>query len=203
MLQHSFLPSQLEIFWNVFYFFRCTFGNWACTTGCVFLGQTSGFIQWTNFPTVVARKQWTIFRLSSLLYNNSLKLTYKDSYFRGVHIFSTAVYCLLLLSSSDTSRTLMHLFLFTNKAQREPWCQYVRREYATAINSPCLITLKPIISLFSSYNSLSTHNYEVQLHIRIYTTIKLNLPGCNKVRQFGKLRNLRDHNLKNLPSFGK
>ncbi|XP_023325302.1 teneurin-3 [Eurytemora carolleeae] len=22
--------------------FRCTFGNWACTTGCVFLGQTSG-----------------------------------------------------------------------------------------------------------------------------------------------------------------
>ena len=35
------------------------------------------------------------------------------------------------------------------------------------------------------------------------TTIKLNLPGCNKVRQFGKLRNLRDHNLKNLPSFGK
>ena len=39
---------------------------------------------------------------------------------------------LMLLTSSDTKRTLMHLFLFTNSAQRELF-QYVRRVYTTAI----------------------------------------------------------------------
>ena len=49
----------------------------------------------------------------------------------------------MLLSSSDTIRvTLMHLFLFTNTAQRELF-QYVRREYATANKFPCIITLEP------------------------------------------------------------
>ena len=47
---------------------------------------------------------------------------------------------LISLSSSDTKRTLMHLFLFTNSAQRE-LVQYVRKVYATAINFPCIITL--------------------------------------------------------------
>ena len=36
---------------------------------------------------------------------------------------------------TDTKRTLMHLFLFTNSAQKEP------RVYKTAINFPCIITL--------------------------------------------------------------
>ena len=45
---------------------------------------------------------------------------------------------LMLLTSSDTKRTLMHLFLFTNSAQR---VQYVRRVYTTAINIPCITPL--------------------------------------------------------------
>ena len=52
----------------------------------------------------------------------------------------------MLLSSSDTRLTLMHLFLFTITAQREPWFQYVRREYATAINFPYIITLGATIT---------------------------------------------------------
>ena len=47
---------------------------------------------------------------------------------------------LMSLFSSDTKRTLLHLFLFTNSAQRE-LVQYVRKVYATAINFPCIITL--------------------------------------------------------------
>ena len=47
----------------------------------------------------------------------------------------------MLLSSSHTKRTLMHLFLFTNSAQRELVYVYVRREYATAINFPCISEL--------------------------------------------------------------
>ena len=48
---------------------------------------------------------------------------------------------LMLLTSSDTKRTLMHLFLFTNSAQRELVLIHVRRVYATAINFPCITTL--------------------------------------------------------------
>ena len=47
----------------------------------------------------------------------------------------------MLLTSSDTKGTLMHLFLFTNSAQRELQFQYVRREYETAINFPCITPL--------------------------------------------------------------
>ena len=39
----------------------------------------------------------------------------------------------MLFTSSDTKRTLRHLFLFTNSVQRE-LVQYLRRVYATAIN---------------------------------------------------------------------
>ena len=46
----------------------------------------------------------------------------------------------MLLPSSDTKRTLMHLFLL-HIPPRENWFQYVRRVYATAINFPCIITL--------------------------------------------------------------
>ena len=47
---------------------------------------------------------------------------------------------LMLLSSSDSKRTLMYLFLFSNSA-RENWFQYELRVYTTAINFPCSITL--------------------------------------------------------------
>ena len=47
---------------------------------------------------------------------------------------------LKLLTSSDTKRTLMHLFLFTI-LPRENWFQYVRRVYTTAINFPCIVPL--------------------------------------------------------------
>jgi len=47
----------------------------------------------------------------------------------------------MLLTSSDTKRTLMHLFLFTNSAQRELVLIYVRRVYTTAISFPCISTL--------------------------------------------------------------
>ena len=45
---------------------------------------------------------------------------------------------LMLLTSSDTKGTLMHLFLFTNSTQRElvSICTY-----ATAIKFPCISTL--------------------------------------------------------------
>ena len=44
----------------------------------------------------------------------------------------------MLLSSSDTKRTLIHSCL--QIPPRENWFQYVRRVYATAINFPCIIT---------------------------------------------------------------
>ena len=46
----------------------------------------------------------------------------------------------MLLSSTDTKRTLMHLFLLQIQPW-ENWFQYVRRVYATAINFPCILTL--------------------------------------------------------------
>ena len=46
----------------------------------------------------------------------------------------------MLLSSTDTKQTLMHLFVFTNSAQRE-LVSICTQSYATAINIPCIITL--------------------------------------------------------------
>ena len=54
---------------------------------------------------------------------------------------------LMILTSSDTKRTLMHLFLFTNSAW-ENWFQYVRRVYTAAIKFPCIITLISSIPLW-------------------------------------------------------
>ena len=48
---------------------------------------------------------------------------------------------LMLLISSYTKRTLMHLFLFTNSEKKELVSIYIRRVYATAINFPCIKTL--------------------------------------------------------------
>ena len=49
----------------------------------------------------------------------------------------------MLLTSSYTKLTLMHLFLFTNSDQKElvSIYIYIRRVYATAINFPCIKTL--------------------------------------------------------------
>ena len=47
---------------------------------------------------------------------------------------------LMLLTFSDTKRTLSHLFLFTNSAQ-ENWFQYVHRVYTTANNFHCITFL--------------------------------------------------------------
>ena len=70
----------------------------------------------------------------------------------------------MLLSYSDTSRTLMHLFLFTNFAQREPWFQNVRRVYATSINFPCIITLDRTI--WTSWNKLLKYNnFKVNINL--------------------------------------
>jgi len=46
---------------------------------------------------------------------------------------------LILLTSSDTIRTLMHLFLFTNSAQRELVSICTQSiQYTTEINFPCI-----------------------------------------------------------------
>ena len=46
----------------------------------------------------------------------------------------------MLLSSSDTKE---HWFIYSclQTPPRENWFPYLRREYATAINFPCIITL--------------------------------------------------------------
>ena len=46
----------------------------------------------------------------------------------------------MLLTSSDTKRTLMHLFLFTNSAQRE--LVSICTQSTTAINFPCIKPLR-------------------------------------------------------------
>ena len=50
----------------------------------------------------------------------------------------------MLVTSSDTKRTLMHLFLFTNSSQRELVSICVQ-SIRNAMNFPCIITLQTII----------------------------------------------------------
>ena len=54
---------------------------------------------------------------------------------------------LMLLTSSDTKRTLRHLF-FLQIPPRENWFQYVSRVCATAINFPCITFLEILLILF-------------------------------------------------------
>ena len=61
---------------------------------------------------------------------------------------------LMLLTSSDTKRTLMHSCL--KIPPRENWFQYVRRVYATAINFPCITT--SYTSKYSLYHC-KPHSY--------------------------------------------
>ena len=63
---------------------------------------------------------------------------------------------LMLLSSSETKRTLMHLFLFTNSSQRV---------YATAINFPCItfLALTENISLYK----LNRKKYEWVVEVKL------------------------------------
>ena len=55
---------------------------------------------------------------------------------------------LMLLTSSDTKRTLLHLLLFTNSAQRE-LVSICTQVYTTAICFPCLTFLTYTIFHFS------------------------------------------------------
>ena len=61
---------------------------------------------------------------------------------------------LMLLTISDTKRTLVHLFLFTNSAQRELVSICTQTVYATAINFPCIITLDRQMDKYSLIDDL-------------------------------------------------
>ena len=56
---------------------------------------------------------------------------------------------LMLFTPSDTKRTMMHLLLFTNSAQRV----YVLRVYANSIHFPCITSLVVLV-LFESFKFL-------------------------------------------------
>ena len=71
----------------------------------------------------------------------------------------------MLLTSLDTWRTLMHLFLFTNP-HRENWFQYVSRVFATAIYFPCIITLKVVTFI---HTSCPWSNLYTTLHVQVVT----------------------------------
>ena len=77
----------------------------------------------------------------------------------------------MLLTSSDTKRTLMHLFVFTNSAQIDCF-QYVRRVFATSINYPCIITL--VEPFFTDFQEKKTLNKSVSGTIIPYVTLKWN-----------------------------
>ena len=82
----------------------------------------------------------------------------------------------MLLSSSDTRRTLMHLFLFT--PPRDNWFHYVCREYATAINFPYIITLLKVDFEYSTTTRISSDKHEcVESEVKIwsYTTGLFNI----------------------------
>ena len=94
-------------------------------------------------------KQWH----PSCVYNTAQRHYYVQ-YKRCVHLWNNFP-CIsyvnyqnflnsMLLFSSDTKRTLMHLFLL-QIPPRENWFQYVRRVYATAINFHCIITLNEAV----------------------------------------------------------
>ena len=64
----------------------------------------------------------------------------------------------MLLTSSDTKRKLMHIFLFTYSAQRTLVSIYIRRVYATAINFPCITSLHlTLVTLCIIGSSLCCH----------------------------------------------
>ena len=74
---------------------------------------------------------------------------------------------LVLLTSSDTKRTMMHLLLFTNSAQRE----YVRIVDATAINFPCITFL--VLEVFSEkiMGSRSTFEFPSRVNLSMVCTV--------------------------------
>ena len=55
--------------------FRCTFGNWACTAGCVVLGQTSG--KKTNSGHFTKIDLWSIYEF--IKNKNAAKKTRQQS----------------------------------------------------------------------------------------------------------------------------
>ena len=69
--------------------------------------------------------------------NNQWYILVIENYYENYQNYQN----LMLWTSSDNKRTLMHLFLFTKSAQRDNWFRYVHKVYATAISFPCIITL--------------------------------------------------------------
>jgi len=55
----------------------------------------------------------------------------------------------------------MHLFLFTNSAQRERF-QYVRRVYTTSFNFPCIITLNVYSSVVHYFKYMHKETQKIQ-----------------------------------------
>ena len=64
---------------------------------------------------------------------------------------------LMLLTSSDTKRSLMH-YSCLQIEPRENWFQYVRRVFATAINFPCIITFACVVCKEFIFISHLFHN---------------------------------------------
>jgi len=86
----------------------------------------------------------------------------------------------MFLTSSDTKRTMMHLFLFTKF--RPNFFQYVRRVHATAINFSCISTLSP-----PNYWKLNTIPETIYYTFKaglITFLINLIVSTSNKVRLF-------------------
>ena len=54
----------------------------------------------------------------------------------------------MLLTYSDTKRTLMQIYSCLQIPPKENWVQCVRRVYTTAINFPCIKPLVTSVSLF-------------------------------------------------------
>ena len=65
-------------------------------------------------------------------------------------------------------RILMHQCLFKNSAQWEPWFQYVRKVYTTAINFPCLTFLVKLNYFMIILHSKSSDFKLLRIYLHLY-----------------------------------
>ena len=72
--------------------------------------------------------------------NNQWNIMVIGNYYVNIQNYQNS----MLLTSTDTKRTLRHIFSCLQIPPRENWFQYVRRVYATANNFPCISTLGPV-----------------------------------------------------------
>ena len=85
---------------------------------------------------VMQTQAWSLDMRSIFHIKSQLNIMVIGSYYVNFQNYQN----LIMLSSSDTKRTMRHLFLFTNSAQRE-LVSICTRAYATAVNFPYIITL--------------------------------------------------------------